>query len=298
MNLGENTALSISYPERTNLYINNINSKNKNQIELLIKDGLISCKNEEDFYISVISFNTLYSFYQVIDSYNNNFNVYHNGVKTSYSIPYGNISVYTIIDYFNSIKNSTDIIIGYDKIRNIFTFSKQNQNHTVVLELINCHSLLGFRKTETSITIPPNSSITSSIPINVMSITNLFLHLDAGYDLSINDNNFDNHNLEDTTIKSNNIVCSIPVRECYNGIISYNNNDATTSFNFKCNKQEIIQSLRLSIKDQYDKDVPIGDCYIILQLSKRLNTNPMIIILNEMKDYVLKILLLISSFFA
>ena len=53
-----NSALSISYPERTNLYINNINSKNKNQIEVLIKDGLISCKNEEDFYISVISFNT------------------------------------------------------------------------------------------------------------------------------------------------------------------------------------------------------------------------------------------------
>ena len=66
-----NTALSVSYPERTNLYINNINSKNKNQIELLIKDGLITCKSEEDFYISVISFNTLYSFYQVIDGYNN-----------------------------------------------------------------------------------------------------------------------------------------------------------------------------------------------------------------------------------
>ena len=54
-----NTALSISYPERTNLYINNINSKNQNQIEVLIKDGLISCKNEEDFYISVISFNVI-----------------------------------------------------------------------------------------------------------------------------------------------------------------------------------------------------------------------------------------------
>ena len=292
-----NTALSISYPERTNLYINNINSKNKNQIEVLIKDGLISCKNEEDFYISVISFNTLYSFYQVMDEYNNQFNVTHNGVKTSYKIPYGNISVTTIVDYFNSIQNDTDINISYDKIKNKFTFSKQNANHSVVLELVNCHSLLGFRSNETSITIPSTSSVSSSIPINVMSITNLFIHLDAGYDLSINDNNFDNHNLIDTTIKSNNIVCAIPVRECYNGIISYNNNDATTSFNFKCNKQEIIQNLRLSIKDQYDKDVPIGDCYVILQLTKKLNVNLLYIILNEIKDYILKILLLISSFF-
>jgi len=292
-----NTALSISYPERTNLYINNINSKNKNQIEVLIKDGLISCKNEEDFYISVISFNTLYSFYQVMDEYNNQFNVIRNGISTSYKIPYGNISVTTIIDYFNSIKNATDIIITYDKIKNKFSFIKQNANNSVVLELVNCHSLLGFRSNETSITIPSNSSISSSIPINVMSITNLFIHLDAGFDLSINDNNFDNHNLIDTTIKSNNIVCAIPVRECYNGIISYNNNDATTSFNFKCNKQEIIQNLRLSIKDQYDKDVPIGDCYVILQFTKKLNVNPMILILNEIKDYILKILLLISSFF-
>lgn len=292
-----NTALSISYPERTNLYINNVNSKNKNQIEVLIKDGLISCKNEEDFYISVISFNTLYSFYQVMDEYNNQFNVIHNGVKTSYKIPYGNISVTTIVDYFHSIKNATDIIITYDKIKNKFSFSKQNANHSVVLELVNCHSLLGFRSNETSITIPSGSTISSTIPINVMSITNLFIHLDAGFDLSINDNNFDNHNLIDTTIKSNNIVCAIPVRECYNGIISYNNNDATTSFNFKCNKQEIIQNLRLSIKDQYDKDVPIGDCYVILQLSKRLNINPMILVLSEIKDYILKILLLISSFF-
>jgi len=297
MNLETSTALSISYPERTNLYINNINSKNKNQIEVLIKDGLITCKNEEDFYISVISFNTLYSFYQVIDDYNNNFNVIHNGVKTSYSLPYGNINVNTIISYFTSIKNATDIIITYDSIKNIFNFSKQNANHTVILEIVNCHSLLGFRTTETQITIPSNTIISSSIPINVMSITNLFVHLDAGFDLSINDNNFDNHNLTDTTIKSNNIVCAIPVRECYNGIISYNNNDATTSFNFKCNKQEIVQSLRLSIKDQYDRDVPIGDCYVILQLTKKLNVNPLYLLLNEMKDYLLKILLLISSFF-
>ena len=104
-----NTALSISYPERTNLYINNINSKNKNQIEVLIKDGLISFKNEEDFYISVISFNTLYSFYQVMDEYNNQFNVIHNGISTSYKIPYGNISVTTIVDYFSILSRIQQI---------------------------------------------------------------------------------------------------------------------------------------------------------------------------------------------
>ena len=134
--------LVVSLPERTNLYINNINSQNKNQIEILVQDGLISCRNDEDFYISLISFNTLYSFYQVIDGYNNRFDVIHNETRTSYSIPFGNISINTIIDYFNSIKNNTDIIITYDKIKNKFNFQKQNQNNSVVLEIVNCHSYL------------------------------------------------------------------------------------------------------------------------------------------------------------
>ena len=292
------SALSVSFPERTNIYLNNIYSDNKNQIELLIKDGLITCKTNEDYYISVISFNTLYSFYQVIDGYNNNFAVIHNGVETIYNIPFGNININTIIDYFNSIKNDTDIIITYDKNKNKFTFQKQNQNHLVSLKLINCHSLLGFRNNESLITILSHDiPVSSSIPINVMSITNLFIHLDPGFDLSINENNFDNHSLTDTTIKSNNIIFSIPVKECYNGVISYNNPDATTSFQFKANKQEIVQNLRLSIKDHLDRPVPIGDCHIILQLTKKLNKNPTLILLDEIKDYLLKLLLLISSNF-
>ena len=294
----DSSAMSVSFPERTNIYLNNIYSDNKNQIELLIKDGLITCKTNEDYYISVISFNTLYSFYQVIDGYNNNFAVIHNGVETIYNIPFGNININTIIDYFNSIKNDTDIIITYDKNKNKFSFTKQNQNHLVILKLINCHSLLGFRFNEYTITLPANHlSLSSSIPINVMSITNLFVHLDAGFDLSIGENNFDNHNLTDRTLKTNNIICSIPVRECYNGIINYNNPDATTSFKFKCNKQEVIQNLRLSIRDQFDRLVPIGDCYIILQLTKQLNKNPFIVLLTEIQENLFKILLFMSSFF-
>ncbi len=75
-----------------------------------------------------------------------------------------------------------------------------------------------------------------------MSITNVFIHLDAGFDLSIGENNFDNHGLSDKTVKSNNILCVIPVRECYNGTISYTNPDATTSFCFKAYKQETVQN--------------------------------------------------------
>ena len=57
------------------------------------------------------------------------------------------------------------------------------------LQIINAHTLLGFSKSENIIDIP----CTSSKPINVMAITNILLHLEAGYDLNINDGNLDNH---------------------------------------------------------------------------------------------------------
>ena len=81
-----------------------------------------------------------------------------------------------------------------------------------------------------------------------MGITNLFLHLEPGFDLSSNDDNLDNHNGNEI-VKTNNIVCSIPIKEVYNGVISYENLDGGTSYCFRANKQEIIQNLCISVKD-------------------------------------------------
>lgn len=287
----------VSLPEKTNIYINNIKSQDKHTVEIYIPDGIISVKPNEELYISVISFNTFYTFYQVINGYNNNFNVYHQGTKYSFSLPYGNISVDDIVTYFNSIKSTAEINITYDKKTNKFIYTKQNQNHTIILEPINCHALLGFKTTETQITIPSNSSLTSTIPINVMSITNLFIHLDAGFDLSINDNNLDNFKNNGNLVKPNNIICAIPIKNCYNSIISYENYDGGTSFNFKANKQEIVQSLSLTIKDHYDNPIPdFPDFNMIIQLTKKLKVNPHTSLLRTINDSIMRILFLFTSF--
>lgn len=287
----------VSLPEKTNIYINNIKSQDKHTVEIYIPDGIISVKPNEELYISIISFNTFYTFHQVINGYNNNFNVYHQGTKYSFSLPYGNISVDDIVTYFNSIKSTAEINITYDKKTNKFIYTKQNQNHTIILEPINCHALLGFKTTETQITIPSNSSLTSTIPINVMSITNLFIHLDAGFDLSINDNNLDNFKNNGNLVKPNNIVCAIPIKNCYNSIISYENYDGGTSFNFKANKQEIVQSLSLTIKDHYDNPIPdFPDFNMIIQLTKKLKVNPHTSLLRTINDSIMRILFLFTSF--
>ena len=66
-------SLKLSYPEKTNLYLTNLNNKSK--IEVLIPDGVLKCESYEDFYINVIQFNTFHNFYNVIEGYNNRFNI-------------------------------------------------------------------------------------------------------------------------------------------------------------------------------------------------------------------------------
>mgnify|MGYP003343384912 FL=1 len=52
-------SLKPSLPEKTNLYINSINQKNKNKIEIIIPDGIVKCEDYEVFFITIISVNTL-----------------------------------------------------------------------------------------------------------------------------------------------------------------------------------------------------------------------------------------------
>ena len=129
-----------------------------------------------------------------------------------------------------------------------------------------------------------------------MSITNIFLHLEPGYDLNLNDGNMDNHKSD--TVQSNSIILSLPVNQMYNNMITYLNEDGGSSFYYRCNKQETITSLCVSIRDQYYQLIPdFPDCHLILQFSKRLREDKYGTILNKILDYITKISLIISFYF-
>ena len=285
-------SLRLSYPERTNLYLTNLNNKSK--IEIFIPDGVLKCdETYEEFYINVIQFNTFHNFYHVIEGYNNNFNIIiDNDTIINCSIPEGNINAYTIREYINN--HSTlkyHIYVVYDKLKNIFEFQKISDN-SLQLQIINAHSLLGFSKDEKLLDLP----CVSSKPVNVMSITNVFLHLEPGYDLGLSDQNLDNHKSD--TVQSNSIILSLPVNQMYNNMITYLNEDAGNSFYFRCNRQETISSLCVSIRDQYYNLIPnFPDCHLILQFSKRLKDDKYGTILNKILDYITKISLIISYYF-
>jgi len=281
-----------SYPEKTNLYLTNLNNKSK--IEVLIPDGVLKCEESyEDFFINVIQFNTFHNFYHVIEGYNNNFNVIiDNSENIICSIPEGNITAYTIRDYFNNNEIlKTHIKCVYDNFKNIFEFQKISTNN-LKLQIINAHTLLGFSKTENLIDLPSKSTK----PINVMAITNIFLHIEAGYDLNLNDGNLDNH--KGDVAQSNSILLSLPVNQMYNNMIVYNNEDGGNSFMFKCNRQETITSLSVSIRDQYGIEIPnFPDSHLILQFSKKLRDDKYGSILEKILDYITKISLIISYYF-
>ncbi len=140
-------SLKLSYPEKTNLYLTNLNNKSK--IDVLIPDGVLKCESYEDFYINVIKFNTFHNFYNVIEGYNNKFNIIiDNSTNIICSIPDGNINAFTIREYINNhsiLKNHIYVI--YDKFKNTFEFQKIS-NSSLQLQIINAHSLLGFSKSE------------------------------------------------------------------------------------------------------------------------------------------------------
>jgi hypothetical protein len=285
-------SLKLSYPEKTNLYLTN--SNNKSKIEVLIPDGVLKCEESyEDFFINVIQFNTFHNFYHVIEGYNNNFNIIVDNDETVVcSIPEGNITAYTIRDYINTHNIlKTHIKVVYDNLKNIFEFQKISTNN-LKLQIINSHTLLGFSKTENILDLPCKSTK----PINVMAITNIFLHIEAGYDLNLNDGNLDNH--KGDVAQSNSILLSLPVNQMYNNMIVYDNHDGGNSWYFRCNRQETITSLCLTIRDQYGVLIPnFPDSHIVLQFSKRLKNDKYGSILEKMLDYIEKIALIISYYF-
>ncbi len=81
-------------------------------------------------------------------------------------------------------------------------------------------------------------------------------------------------------------------------MITYLNEDGGNSFMFKCNRQEAINSLCVSIRDQFYQLIPnFLDCHLILQFSMKLKYDKYGSILEKVLDYINKISLIISYHF-
>ena len=178
-----------SLPERINLYLNSVNrtiGDNPSSFEMVMSNTLVTVDTNEIFFINVIQFNTFNNFYQVQKGYNTDFeiliynhdNEFHDSIIGE--IPEGNLTVSDILHYLQNLLINI-INVSYDKIKNkfIFTTTSSNANHAYIyLNIINCDALLGFSRDKRLIPIllPHDINIYSEQPINVISITNFFVH--------------------------------------------------------------------------------------------------------------------------
>ena len=297
-----------SLPARINLYLNSVNrtiGDKPSSFEMVMANTLLTADTNEIFFLNVIQFNTFNNFYQVQKGYNTDFeiliynhdNEFHDSIIGE--IPEGNLTVYDILNYLKVLLSGI-INISYDKIKNkfIFTAISSNANHAYIyLNIINCDLLLGFSRLKRlkHILLEHNINIYSEQPINVISITNIFVHVSG--DLYLNDENYDNHNSSE--IDNNNIIFSMAIDKPFNTCLSYNNIDGGNSFYYRLdNSKANINRFKLEIKDQFNQIIPNFPEYnMILQFTKKTRENVFLIPIVDIKNYLMQLYLMIGMLY-
>ena len=302
-----------SLPARINLYLNSANrtsGDSASSFEMTMASTLVTADTNEIFFLNVIQFNTFNNFYQVQTGYNTDFTIIlkpttGNNQIIIGTIPYGNLSVHDILNYLSVLLNGL-VTVTYDKLKNKFLFTRSINSSTlyngiyianIYLNIINCELLLGYTRNSRNKNIEfiYNVSNYSEQPINVISITNFFVHVSG--DLYLNDENYDNHNSSE--VDNNNIIFSMAVDKPFNTCLSYNNIDAGNSFYFRLdNCKTNINHFKLEIKDQFNQIIPqFPDYNMILQFTKKTRENVFLGPLLEIKNYIMQLYLMIGTIY-
>ena len=303
-----------SLPARINLYLNSVNrtiGDKPSSFEMVMVNTLLTADTNEIFFLNVIQFNTFNNFYQVQKGHNTDFeiliynhdNEFHDSIIGE--IPYGNLSVYDILNYLQTLLNGL-INITYDKLKNKFIFTRIINTSTLYngiyisnmyLNIINCDTLLGYQRISRNkpIEFIYNIATYSDQPINVISITNFFVHVSG--DLYLNDENYDNHNSSE--IDNNNIIFGVAIDKPFNTCLSYNNIDGGNSFYYRLdNSKANINRFKLEIKDQFNQIIPNFPEYnMILQFTKKTRENVFLRPLIDIKNYLSQIYLMFGTIY-
>jgi hypothetical protein len=302
-----------SLPARINLYLNSVNrtlGDSPSSFEMTLANTLVTADTNEIFFMNVIQFNTFNNFYQVQNGYNTDFKIILvpiTGINQTIkgTIPYGNLTVLDVLNYLQTLLNGL-VNVTYDKLKNKFLFTRTIDTTTlyngiyianIYLNIINCDLLLGYSRKSRNINIEFAYNVPkySDQPVNVISITNFFIHV-AG-DLYLNDENYDNHNSSE--VDNNNIIFSMAIDKPFNSCLSYNNIDAGNSFFFRLdNAKTNINNFRLEIRDQFNVLIPNFPEYnMIIQFTKKTRENVFLGPLFEIKNYILQLYLMIGIIF-
>ena len=157
-----------------NLYINSANRVNNDKpydFTIYFDDNNILVKQNEGLNINLVSFSMLNSMHNVNQYTSNNvFYLYETSTTPiAYTIPYGNYSVYSLMDTLNSLLSGI-FQVSYNTPTNTYNFSNLTTK-SYTLNPLNCSKLLGF----TNATIFSANQVKTSTYINMVDYQQIIL---------------------------------------------------------------------------------------------------------------------------
>jgi hypothetical protein len=198
-------------------------------------NNTIEIPSQHTIYISVINVNIPFSFY-MIDSLNNTLVYQINNTQYSTIITAGNYNAIQLATYFTA--NLNGLNCTYNSITNKFTFTHTQYDFSFNSSST-CLNMLGF----STLLISSSKSLTSSFCVNLQTKSCLCLisNLNVG-------------NIAFCSLKSPNILCSIPISTQPNSNICYVN-----QYNFRNNIfSNNINFINLKIVDQNMQSIDLN----------------------------------------
>ena len=292
--------------DKINLYINSSYRKKDettSYLKCIVPSGLIKSYGKDYLTLSVTSFYCFNTLYQM-DETNNEFSLVIRDISNNltqllfFSLDncVGNPNVYDIRNELNELLDG-NISITYDKIKNLFLFTRtkaqSTTNHKLYLKIKTCGIFLGFSKDYNNKEIEiTTDGVYSYQPINVMYHQQLLINIDGDIQLPIN--NLDNKNSD--VLEPSSVLFTKPIDIQKNQLIMYDNGDGNASFQYKISQKDTINQINIRITNQDNEDVStLGDWNLTLQF-ERHDEDMTESILNQIKEYIKYIFIVLGEF--
>jgi len=292
--------------DKINLYINSSYRKKDettSYLKCIVPSGLIKSYGKDYLTLSVTSFYCFNTLYQM-DETNNEFSLVIRDISNNltqllfFSLDncVGNPNVYDIRNELNELLDG-NISITYDKIKNLFLFTRtkaqSTTNHKLYLKIKTCGTFLGFSKDYNNKEIEiTTDGIYSYQPINVMYHQQLLINIDGDIQLPIN--NLDNKNSD--VLEPSSVLFTKPIDIQKNQLIMYDNGDGNASFQYKISQKDTINQINIRITNQDNEDIStLGDWNLTLQF-ERHDEDVTESILNQIKEYIKYIFIVLGEY--
>ena len=292
--------------DKINLYINSSYRKKDettSYLKCIVPSGLIKSYGKDYLTLSVTSFYCFNTLYQM-DETNNEFSLVIRDISNNltqllfFSLDncVGNPNVYDIRNELNELLNG-NISITYDKIKNLFLFTRtkaqSTTNHKLYLKIKTCGTFLGFSKDYNNKEIEiTTDGIYSYQPINVMYHQQLLINIDGDIQLPIN--NLDNKNSD--VLEPSSVLFTKPIDIQKNQLIMYDNGDGNASFQYKISQKDTINQINIRITNQDNEEIStLGDWNLTLQF-ERHDEDMTESLLTQIKEYMKYIFIVLGEY--